>query len=249
MDQSCTACPHDYEPKPTLDRPRRCVLQGTKLSLDGIHCGMDTGLGSVWEANLRMPALVRWPVRIAAATETMKMVSTLDVLPTILSIVGRDIPDEIDGLDISQILYGKDSVTGQTNDKLDRVLFFWRDGFGDGPLPAPYGRFDVVAVKVGRYKAWLWTKSAHYNQDPEVFHEPPLLFDILNDPAEAFPLNAADHHDLIERIQVFVEEHKRSVGWSYPYALETDERYIPCVDKSTGCRTHAEYEQASVSTG
>lgn len=132
VDQSCTACPHDYVPDPTPDRPRRCTLKGTKLSLDGVHCGADTGLGSVWEANLRMPALMRWPGHILAGTETMKMVSMLDVLPTILSIVGKEIPDEIDGEDISQILTGTKNASHDDND--DRVLFFWRDGFSNGPL-------------------------------------------------------------------------------------------------------------------
>jgi len=242
VDQSCTACPHDYVPKPTNQRPRRCVLPGTQLSLDGVHCGADTGLGSTWEANLRMPALMRWPGHIDAATETMKMVSTLDVLPTILSIVGKPIPDEIDGEDISHILTGSD----ETSQDIDRVLFFWRDGFTDGPLPPPYGRFDVVAAKAGRFKAWFWTKSAHYNMDVEVYHDPPLLFDVLADPAEAFPLDVANQQDLVDRILVFVEEHKKEVGWSYPYALETDPKYIPCVDASTGCRTSGEEEVSFV---
>jgi hypothetical protein len=39
------------------------------------------------------------------------------------------------------------------------------NGFRDGPLPNLYGRFDVVAAKVGRYKAWFSTKTAHYNND------------------------------------------------------------------------------------
>lgn len=165
------------------------------------------------------------------------MVSTLDVLPTLLSIVGREIPDGIDGRDISDILTGNDEVLHRIDHDMERVLFFWRDGFASGPLPSPYGRFDVAAVKVGRFKAWIWTKSAHYNDDEEVYHDPPLLFDVLKDPAEAFPLDPSSHQDLINRILVFVEEHKKNVGWSYPYALETDSRFIPCVDESTGCRT------------
>ena len=239
VDHSCTACPHDYVPEPTEKQPRRCVLPGTELSLDGVHCGADTGLGSTWEANIRMPALARWPGRIAAGTETMKMVSTLDVLPTLLSIVGKRIPDGVDGKDITHVLSDIDN----TVDDEERVLFFWRDGFRDGPLPSPYGRFDLAAAKLGRFKAWFWTKSAHYNMDEEVHHDPPLLFNVLADPAEAFPLNTEDHQDIIDQILMLVAEHKKSIDWTYPWALPTDPKYIPCYDPGTGCRTTPKLDQ------
>ncbi len=41
VDEECTACPHDFVPSPTTDRPRRCVLEGFDdlYQIDGIHCG------------------------------------------------------------------------------------------------------------------------------------------------------------------------------------------------------------------
>jgi len=238
VDDGCTACPLDYIHVPTTNRPRQCVYPGKEsmYNLDGVHCGEDTGLGSVWEANLRMPALARWPGRIARGQETMVMVSTLDVLPTVLSIVGIDIPPKIDGQDITNILL--QSSTAEFLEEYEkRVLYFWRDGFQGGPLPAPYGRFDVVAAKLGRIKAWFYTKSSHYNADIEVFHDPPLLFDILEDPAEAFPLRPEDHIDTIENILDFVKEHKGTIDWTVPLTIAQDPRYIPCFDPSTNCRT------------
>ena len=234
VEQNCTACPHDYIPSPTLQRPRRCVYRGeTKsYSLDGVHCGEDTGLGSVWEANIRMPALVKWPGHIVPGTETMDMVSTLDVVPTILGIVGIELPPDIDGKDIGNELFqtGK-APLGK------RVLYFWRDGFRDGPLPAPYGRFDVVAAKLDNIKAWFYTKSAHYNDDAEVYHQPPLLFDVINDPAEAFPLNTDDHQETIEQILYLVEKHKDMIDWVKPLTTSRDSKYIPCIDHRHNCRS------------
>lgn len=96
---NCTACPQSYVPRPTPSRPRRCVLTKPKRqqqgqmsvpllqeeevdeqeewTLDGIHCGEDVGLGSLWEANLRMPAMVQWPGRIPAKSTSDDLVSTL----------------------------------------------------------------------------------------------------------------------------------------------------------------------------
>jgi arylsulfatase A len=229
---NCTACPSDYEPDPS-STSRRCVLPGTEATVTGVHCGADTGLGSLWEANLRMPALARWPGKIKPRTESMEMVSSLDIVPTILAMTGRSIPDDIDGIDISSVLFNQKSSTPAK----DRVLFFWRDGFQGGPLPAPFGRFDVSAVKVGRIKAWLSTKSGHYNDDLEVYHDPPLLFDVITDPAEAFPLDPQNHADLIAQVKQLVAEHKASIPATFPLALPSDARYFPCFDKASNCRT------------
>lgn len=230
VDWNCTACPSDYVPDPRVFR--QCILPGTGTTLMGVHCGTDTGLGSLWESNLRMPTLARWPGKIAARQETMETVSSLDIVPTILSILGQPVPAEIDGIDISSVLFKQEACIPK-----DRALFFWRDGFSEGTLPAPYGRFDVAAVKVGRIKAWLWTKSAHYNDDPEVYHDPPLLFDVIKDPAEAFPLDPNQHTEIISQILRLVAEHKASIPPAFPLALHSDPKFLPCFDRATECRT------------
>lgn len=343
---NCTACPHDYIPNPTTDRPRRCtliqppddvnsnnrkadVVRNSKeiiennvdgsndhdqtsrtfssslstsatmesiggadvsddddeesYSIDGIHCGEDTGLGSVWEGNLRMPALIRWTSRIKPGTISNALVSTLDVAPTFLFIIEQSIQQQrmeqqkysensdgtmtniestdksnideeeksgFDGIDVSDVLFGTEeaSRSARLNRQLNdtdfeqrRILFFWRDGFLDGPLGPPYGRYDVVAVKIEPYyKLWFYTKSAHLNADEHVFHDPPLIFNTDIDPAEAFPVNIDDNiylRNLVDYVKFAVTEHKDSVNWTFPLTLERDPKHIPCVNKETGCRT------------
>jgi len=55
VDIDCTACPSEYESSPTREQPRRCIYPGTEYEVEGVHCGEDSGLGSAWEANVRMP--------------------------------------------------------------------------------------------------------------------------------------------------------------------------------------------------
>jgi hypothetical protein len=112
------------------------------------------------------------------------------------------------------------------------------------PLGPPYGRFDVVAVMVGRIKAWFWTKSAHYNDDIEQLHYPPLLFDTITDPADAYPIEysyqnvTSPYRRLVDRIPRLVQAHKRSIGdQMYPLTLSRDSRYIPSVNATRKCRT------------
>lgn len=86
-------------------------------------------------------------------------------------------------------------------------------------------------------KAWIWTKSAHYNQDIEQYHDPPLLFDVLADPAESNPLDPSDYLKEIQYIKDVVEKHKQSVDLSFPLCLDSNPTYLPCVNRETGCRT------------
>ena len=265
----CTACPHDYVPvelDEMTDPPyisHTCRLPSTNQTLQGVPCGHDTGLGSVWEANLRMPALVRWPGRIQARRVTNRMVSTLDVLPTILSIVdgdekrekssptrqtsprGRNDEESIifDGVDLTPLLMSNDRNTASVRNTTilsrleERPLFFWRDGYRDGPLPQPYGRVDVAAVKLGRLKFWFSTKSAHYNDDPDQDHDPPLIFDVLADPAEAYPLSPEKYAESIAKVKQLVAEHKNQITIGNPLTLQRDEASIPCADPENRCRT------------
>ncbi len=252
VDINCTACPSEYAPSPQSGKPRRCVFPGpnhdkennkkegvdTIYETEGIHCGEDTGLGSAWEANVRMPAFAKWPGgNIPRGSKTMQMVTTLDVVPTVLGLLGMNesLSTGIDGIDASNVFLGTDTTVA--NNKDNRPIFFWRDGFASGPLPQPFGRFDVVAMKIGNIKAWYYTKSSHYNADPEVFHDPPLLFDVLNDPAESHPLDPMEYSSWIEEANDLLKQHKDSVDWTEPLCLARDARYAPCVDESTNCRT------------
>ena len=226
------------------------------LEMDGVHCGDDSGLGSVWEANLRMPAMIQWTGMISPNTSTTALVSSLDVTPTILSLVfnrseslQENIDISFDGQDVSAVWL--DHEDEYDSDK--RVLFFWRDGFllNLEPLGPPFGRFDVVATKVGRIKAWYWTKSAHYNNDVEVYHYPPLLFDTVSDPAEAYPIDYPHNEtlnkytQLVHRLDDLIEKHKRDVASSYPYplTLARDSKNIPCINHTTGCRSETFFSE------
>jgi len=236
VESDCTACPSEYEHAPSRENPRRCVYPGTTYEVEGVHCGEDSGLGSAWEANVRMPAIVRWKGgNVPVGEVSYEMVSTLDVLPTVLSIVGKEIPSEnIDGVDVSDIFLGNQN---HFEGEQGRPIFFWRDGFRTGPLPPPFGRFDVVAMKLGWYKLWFYTKSSHYNADEEVYHDPPLLFNVFDDPGEAYPLDPKEHWELIDDALRLLYDHKNSVHWTRPLTLSRDPRYIPCSNVASGCRT------------
>ncbi|MCA9248252.1 MAG: sulfatase [Planctomycetales bacterium] len=63
------------------------------------------GKGTTYEGGMREPGIMRWPARIKPAQVCHEVAGTIDLLPTIASIVKADLPAHpIDGLDISNLL-------------------------------------------------------------------------------------------------------------------------------------------------
>lgn len=80
--------------------------------------------GELLEGGVRVPAIVRWPGRVKAGSESEAQIMSMDWLPTFLAAAGEK-PDPAypsDGVDISQALAGG---------KLGERPLFWRYKFND----------------------------------------------------------------------------------------------------------------------
>jgi len=60
---------------------------------------------TVWEGGIRVPMLWRWPERLPAAQQTDALVSTLDLVPTLVAAAGGEA--ESDGVDLLPVLNGE----------------------------------------------------------------------------------------------------------------------------------------------
>jgi uncharacterized sulfatase len=60
-----------------------------------------------YEELVRIPMLLRWPVAIPGGQRVRGLISQVDLVPTILSAIGKEIPDEIDGVDALPLLRGE----------------------------------------------------------------------------------------------------------------------------------------------
>ena len=74
------------------------------------------GKGTNWEGGQRVPFVAQWPRSIPAGRVNRELVTTMDLLPTIASLAGLELPAgrAIDGHDVSAILRdekGRDSPT------------------------------------------------------------------------------------------------------------------------------------------
>ena len=106
----------------------------------GSHAGsaapLREGKGTSWEGGIRVPTIMQWPGRIPANSQTDCFASTIDLFPTIASLIGADLPShKIDGIDVSSILFEENPA-----------------GFPDRAIPIYYGNGELQAIRTDRWK-------------------------------------------------------------------------------------------------
>jgi arylsulfatase A-like enzyme len=147
------------------------------------------GKGMTWEGGMREPALAWWPGTIDPGQVSAAITSTMDLLPTALAMTGRDVPADrvIDGRSLLPILLGN------TEQEIRDTYFYYRGT-------------TLYAVRKGPWKAHYITEWAYLADNQRIEHDPPLLFNLDNDPSEQYDV-AADHADILADIAAEVDRH------------------------------------------
>ena len=80
-----------------------------EINMYGDTGGFRGRKGDLYEGGIRVPAIVRWPGRVEAGTETDEPATGLDWLPTLGNLIGFEVPSDrvIDGEDITALLMGE----------------------------------------------------------------------------------------------------------------------------------------------
>jgi arylsulfatase A-like enzyme len=127
----------------------------------------------------RVPLMFIWPGHIARGQRFREPVSMIDVLPTVLELVGLPAPEVLQGQSLAPLLLGRAGWQSRP------VIF---DQFENDPRTGElYGRIEMVD---GRWGASLWIGPPR----DTLYHRPTplLLFDVWNDPLALRPVN--DEH-------------------------------------------------------
>jgi arylsulfatase A-like enzyme len=138
---------------------------------------------SVWEGGIRVPAIIRWPGRIAAGKVTRQVGITMDLTASILAAAGAPLPAtlRLDGMNLLPILEGRAP-------EVERTLF-WRVH----PVPPRNQR----AVRSGDWKL--------------VMEPRPMLFNLRTDIGERENV-IAGHPEVARRLRDLLEAWEREVA-------------------------------------
>ncbi|MFM7129364.1 MAG: sulfatase-like hydrolase/transferase [bacterium] len=124
------------------------------------------GKSSGFEGGLRVPLIAWWPGVIPAGQTTTEFISSLEILPTLVTAAGAKIPDglHLDGFDMLDVLKGK------SPSKRKEIFWDW---------PSAY-----QAARVDQFKWVSWTPRDQRGLEPAK----EALFDLSADPSESIDL-------------------------------------------------------------
>lgn len=97
------------------------------------------GKWNLYDSGTRIPLVVSWPGKIQAGTRTDAIVSWVDLIPTVLDLVGGEVPQEIDGRSFADVL------TGGSVDHRDKIF---TTHTGD----TEYNIYPIRSVRMGDLK-------------------------------------------------------------------------------------------------
>ncbi|XP_052230670.1 N-acetylgalactosamine-6-sulfatase-like [Dreissena polymorpha] len=170
-------------------------------------CGKET----TFEGGMREPTIAWWPSVIKPGQVSHQIGSLMDLYTTLLKLAGREPPADrvVDGIDLTEVLL--------KNTEVERPLFYYRGN-------------ELMAVRLGDYKAhlWTWTNSLQEfnkgidfcpgeNIENVTTHAQvnntmqPLLFHIGRDPGEKYVIrpNTVEYKQNIGVLMAAVQEHRK----------------------------------------
>jgi arylsulfatase A len=156
------------------------------------------GKGSTWEGGMREPTLAVWPGHIPAGRATDAVAGEIDLLPTFVKLAGGTVPKDkqIDGADLSEILFGKSDIS------LREAHFYYR-------------QFNLEAVRSGQWKLALKPQpfSMGFEENSTQFgvHEPGLrLYNLKTDVGETTDV-AAKYPEVVKKLKELADKEAASL--------------------------------------
>lgn len=140
--------------------------------------------GSMYEGGIRVPAIVRWPGRIAKGSESGAVTGFEDWMPTLASLCGAKLQSATDGRDLGPTLRGEAPAPRP---------FLYREFAGYGGWQAVWSG-DLKLVRKNLQKGPVATE----------------LYDLARDPGETTDLAGARADDVKALLAILAREHTPS---------------------------------------
>ncbi|XP_063811560.1 arylsulfatase H-like isoform X2 [Pseudophryne corroboree] len=180
---------------------------------NGIYRG-GKGMGGL-EGGIRVPGILRWPSVIPANTAIDKPTSLMDIFPTVTKLGGGVLPQDriIDGKDLIPL------VQGLIPDSEHKFMFHYCDEYLHAVRWQQTTSDTIWKVHYFSPKfspgegACYWSKLCPCSGDNVIYHSPPLLFNLSNDPSENNPLpsDLPLYNEVLQTIEQAVAHHNSTL--------------------------------------
>ncbi len=139
---------------------------------------------TTWDGGIRVPCIVRWPERIRAGVTCQALSTSMDLLPTLVHLVGGEVPGDrkIDGKDIVDLLFEETCES-------PHCCFYY------------YMQNNLEAIRDGR-----WKLHVHKSGEPLQ-----ALYDLLEDPGETTD-RYTERPEVVARLEKCLEAARADLG-------------------------------------
>ncbi|GAB4049701.1 sulfatase family protein [Spirosoma litoris] len=167
--------------------------------------GFREGKGTSFEGGHRVPCLVRWPGVVPAGRVSNKLLTTMDILPTVAKLCGARLPKQrIDGVDWVALLKGDNTVTPR-----DHFYYYYRKNSLEA---VRQGDWKLVFAHPGRtYEGFLPGQNGKPGPSTETHEFPTGLFDLRRDPSERYDVRE-QHPEIVAKLEKLAEEARADLG-------------------------------------
>jgi len=150
---------------------------------------------TTWNGGEQVPCIFNWPGKIKPATSDAFMVN-YDVYATLAKITGATVKEgeAMDSLDMAGVL-----LAGEKSPRKKHIFYF----------------HQPMAWRNGDYKTHFFTRERTRDpetgkKEPSLPHNPPLLFNVKDDPGERNNI-AAKHPEIVERMSREFEQAQQAI--------------------------------------
>ncbi|WP_439555397.1 sulfatase-like hydrolase/transferase, partial [Dyadobacter sp.] len=171
----------------------------------GSSGGFREGKGTSFEGGQREPCIMRWPGVVPAGRVSNKLLSTIDVLPTLAKLTGAKLPKEkIDGIDFSDLLKGDETKKPREN-----FLYYYRKNSLEAVRK---DNWKLVFAHPGRtYEGSLPGKNGQPGPAPEDHAIARALYNLSRDPGERYDVQE-QNPEIVAELEKIAEAAREDLG-------------------------------------
>ncbi|MEX0694298.1 MAG: sulfatase [Rhodospirillales bacterium] len=155
-----------------------------------------------WNEAIKIPFLIRYPGHIQAGTAIDAPINVIDVMPTLLGLAGLQVPDTVEGVDLSPYL------TGQRNDPPESVLIMNPCPFSIGDTRG-HDQYPDYKGKRLEYRGVITERYTYVRTIDEAW----LLYDNIEDPYQMTNLiDDARFENIQAHLEKLMQGHMDAIG-------------------------------------
>jgi arylsulfatase A-like enzyme len=171
----------------------------------GSSGGFREGKGTSFEGGQRVPAIIRWPGVVPAGRVSNRLLSNIDILPTLVKLTGAKSPREkIDGIEFVDLLKGDDTKKPREN-----FLYYYRQNSLEAVRK---DNWKLVFAHPGRtYEGSLPGKDGQPGPAPEDHQFPVALYNLERDPGERYDVYS-QNPGIVAELEKIAEGAREDLG-------------------------------------